>query len=409
MPLNKDDTSKLNYKAQIEWYRERVASLSKGFVNPSVSIKESDPEKYRQDLKDIRTKIGKLDKRIDTVCAGLKIPIDAIKDPDIAIAVNKIDPSSGGEYLSYEVYKRLSEQLYAGKANLKIDDLIKNSSNDIFSNSQLIQDRLYKGYASYETEGNSGISSTDRNVNKYLNLAIDWNEWDYPVRQILDFADAYLGNYTDTDYIPWAFKQDMLFEQLQNDGLQNLWNNFSELGKVQLDNLGNIFQNLSPLQPDKNIAAVTERYLDYTNVFLNGVNDLLNEGWLADLICCFVKFTTKLDIRTLQALRTLLQLLKNSLNTDLQDIMNVFKDIFNNILRGLILNGLLGLINQIMKSLVGPIEDWLSRSDSKALHKMRYVLHINYLKNFYFKYIKILRCKRYIKIQSYFNLGKING
>ena len=81
MSLNQSDISKLNYKAKIDWYKERMAGLSEGFVNPSIDIDVVDPDKYRQNLDDLRKKADKLNKRIDDTCAGLRISVDKNKDP----------------------------------------------------------------------------------------------------------------------------------------------------------------------------------------------------------------------------------------------------------------------------------------------------------------------------------------
>ena len=76
MALDQSDSSKLNYKAKIDWYKERIASLSQGFSNPSVSKEDIDPDQYLSNLKDLRKKADKLSKRIDDSCAGLRIPVD---------------------------------------------------------------------------------------------------------------------------------------------------------------------------------------------------------------------------------------------------------------------------------------------------------------------------------------------
>jgi len=373
MSLNNSDSSKLGYKAQIEWYKERIASLSQGFENPSAAVKDPDPEAYRAILDDLYSKADKLDKRIDVSSAGLKIPIDSTRDPDISAIVKTIDPASGGEFITYELYKRSLEQINAGKNNLTIDDLIPNSSDDIASNSQLIQDRIYSGYASYNgVSPNSGAKDNyaQRYVNSYLNSIVSWNENDYNTRQIINFSDNYLGKFPDPAYLPWSFKENTLFEKDQIVSYKDLWNNFSETGKSEMTRVGSAFKDLTALRPDKNIAVATDRYIDYTNKFLNGLDNLFNESWAADLVCCFIKFTKRLTPKDLKGLRAMLQMLKFGVNLDFQDIINSFKDILNNIMRGLILNQLMGLINQVIQRIVDPIKKWINDPSDSTWRKI---------------------------------------
>ena len=370
MTLNNSDSTKLNYKAQIEWYRERIAALSQGFENPVAAIKDPDPDAYLTILNDLYNKTDKLDKRIDAVSAGLKIPIDVTGETEVAAAAKALDPSSGGEFISYELYKKSLEQLNAGKDNLTIDDLIPNSSDDATSNSQLIQDRIYTGYASYQGESSAKDNYAQRYVNSYLNSIVNWNENDYQIRQIINFSDNYLGKFPDPAYLPWSFKEDTLFEKTQISGYQDMWKGFSEAGKGEMSRVGGAFKDLTALRPDKNMASLTDRYLDYTNKFLNGLDNLFNEGWSADLVCCFIKFTKRLDTKTLKGLRGMLQLLKFGFNYDFDDIKNSFKDILNNIMRGLILNQLMGLINQLIQRLVDPIKRWINNPEDKTWQKI---------------------------------------
>jgi len=370
MPLNRDDASKLGYKAQIEWYRERITSLSQGFVNPAAAVSDPDPEKYRNALDDLYKKADKLDLRIDTVSAGLRIPVNKNTDPDVSDAVKSLDEPSGGEYITYELYKSLLQQLNSGVQNLQVEDIIENSSNDIYSNSQLIQDRLYTGYANYSSGSAPKDNSVERYVNRYLNNILSWNEHDYKIRQIINFSDNYLGMFPDPAYEPWTFKQDTLFEKNQITSYKDLWNNFSEIGKSESTRLGGAFKDLVSLRPDQNIAGVTDRYLDYTNKFLNGLDGLFNESWALDLVCCFIKFTKRLDTKTLKGIRALLQLLKSGINFDFQDILGSFKDIFNNLMRGLILNQLMGLINQIIQRMVDPIKKWINNPEDSTWQKI---------------------------------------
>jgi hypothetical protein len=356
MALNNQDADTVGYKAKITWYKERIAALTQGFVNPSAANTAPDADKYLKDIADLRKKIDKLNKRIDEQSAGLKIPIDKNKDPDIYEAVLQIDPDSGGAYLSYELYKRAMDQVSAGLRNVKLEDIALNSSYDTASSSQQVQSSIYEGYAKYE--GKTGQYS-------YTDMIRTWGDVDHILRQVINYGDDFLCNFHDSSYDPWAFKRDIAAEVMQSDNMTSLWNNFSNKGKAEMDNLGGSLKNIAALRPDPRVADVTDRYLDYTNNFLNDVNDLFNNGWTADLICCFLKFGTQLDTKTLQGLKTMLELLKLNLNLDFNALLNAFKDIFNNIMRELILNQLMGLVHQMLQRIVAPIKRWLEQAENK--------------------------------------------
>jgi hypothetical protein len=349
MALNQSDASNIEYKAKISWYRERVMSLSQGFVNPSSPQEKMTPSKYLSNLDDLKKKADKLNKRIDDTSAGLRIPVDKTNDHDVSVAVATVDPESGGEYVTYELYKRLAEQVNAGVSSIKVEDIVSNSSNDPTANSQLIQNSIYSGYASYDGRSNSLIDD-----------AISyWNSYDYDIRQILNFCDGYLGTFPSPEYEPWAFKGDVMIERSQIDGFRGLWNGYSEAGRKDLEQFDGMFKDLVELKPDRDIAGVTERYIDYTNRFLNSLNDLLGTQWTADLICCFMKYIVKLDPKTLKAFLTMLQFLKSGMNLDFGDILNAFRDMFNNFMRNLIMNQLMNLILQMFSRVVEPVKRWI--------------------------------------------------
>lgn len=366
MSLNNEESSKINYRAKVEWYKERIASLSQGFVNPSARPSDPEPDSYRDNLDDLGKKADKLSKRIDDVSDGLKIPVNKDTDPDVSEAVNKLDPESGGAYVTYKLYKSLVEQVNAGIKNVKLEDIIEKSSNDINSNSQLIQATIYEGYAAYSGRSEDPDENPqERYVNRYLNNILSWNEHDYQIRQIINFSDNYLGMFPDPAHEAWAYKQDVLFERTKIDGFKGLWDAYSVGGKKELDRLGGALKDLQELRPDQNIADVTDRYIDYTNRAFNDINNLFNSNWSADLICCFVKYVVKLDLKTLKGIRALLQLLKSGIGFDFQDILGSFQDIFNNIMRGLILHELMDVLTQLVQRISDPINEWLNDTEDK--------------------------------------------
>ena len=355
MSLSREDSSKINYKAKVSWYRERIAELSQGFVNPSVSTSMKSPESYLDNLADLSKKADKLSNRIDEASVNLKIPVDKAKDQSVYDALMKIDPSSGGESVSYPLYKNLLEKLNAGVNNVNVTDIIAKSSNDTQSNSKLIQSSMYAGYAAHY--GLSSSADYDENI-------LQWDVEDYASRQIINFADNFLSNFYQEEYEPWLFKQDVVFEQNQIYGFQNLWSAYSNAAVADVKNIGVAVKDMVSLRPDPGIANVTDRYLDYTNKFLNDVNFLFNNTWTADIICCFVKFSVKLDEKTLRGLQTLLNFLRFSLNLDFNDLLNAFKDVLNNIMRYLIMNQLMGFMEQMIQRIVDPIERWIHNQDS---------------------------------------------
>lgn len=371
MSLNKDDGNKIGYKADIAWYKERIAKLQSGFVNPSIlADKQPNADSYIAVLGDLYKKADKLDKRIDFECALLKIPVNRDTEPEVAIAVNAIDPESGGEYISYRLYKELMEQAEAGRSKLSIDDLITNSSQDPVSNSQLMQSRMYSAYTTQTTETAPGDNSAERYINRYLNNLVSWNEHDYQVRQILNFADNYLGMFPDPAFIPWNMKKEMVFEKTHIGSFQELWGDFSGIVTKETGRFGGALDKLTKLKPDERIADPTDRYIDYTNQFINDLHDILNETWAPALICCFVSYATRLNMKTLKGVRAMLQLLKMGFNFEFNDIINSLIDIVNNIMRGLLLNQLMGLITQIYQRLVDPIRKWINNPEDPNWQKV---------------------------------------
>ncbi len=85
----------------------------------------------------------------------------------------------------------------------------------------------------------------------------------------------------------------------------------------------------------------------------------------ADLICCFVRWSGSLDMKTLKGLRALMQLFRTGLAFDFNDIFASIKDIINNIFRGLLTDRLIGLVNQIYQRLVDPMKKWINNPDPR--------------------------------------------
>jgi len=101
------------------------------------------------------------------------------------------------------------------------------------------------------------------------------------------------------------------------------------------------------------------------NGFLNGIDEIFDMGYTADLICCFVRWSGSLNLKTLKGLRALLQLFQSGFNFEYIDIINSLKDIINNIFRGLLVDQLVALVNQVFQRLVDPIKKWINNPDPR--------------------------------------------
>ncbi len=369
MALNKDDVSKIGYQAKVDWYKERFTAItSTDMLVEEVKEEVLTPDELIDILNDIHKKTSKLEGRIDFLSMELKIPIDKEKQPVVAQAVAQLDKESEGEYLSYSLYLRLLKQQELALANLKLEDIIDNVTGDISSDSLFIQDRLFTGLSQY-TESRPDVMPEDnaleRYVNRYMNNVFSWNEHDYNIRQIINFADTYLDTYPGLKYIPWTVRREVGQERVDVKGLSEFWQAFSHKFVTKSNELLGGVKNLAILRPDKRISGLTKRYIDYTNNFLNAINDTFDMDYGSDLICCFVRWSGSLDIKTLKGLRALMQLFRAGLILDFSDIFNGLKDIVNNIFRGLLTHKLIGFVHQIFQRLVDPFKKWINDPDPK--------------------------------------------
>ena len=359
MPLDQQDSAQLNYKAKIRHYQARVADLQSGFVNPVVAATNAiDPDQYISNLNDLGTKISNLITRVNTVSAGMQIPVDVTKEPGVAAAVAIVDPTSNGAFISYETYTNCLNQINSGIANLNVEALIANASQDPASNSQLVQSTIYNGYATYAGTPTSTDATYDDTIST-------WGGTDGNIQQVVNFANNYLSTYPDPTYTPWAFSSDLMSEQNQCNSLTNLWNGFSSSGSQNLTSLGGALQNQQPLTPNSDIAAATDTYLSYVNDTLNNINNLLNSTWEGQLLTCFVNFNINLDLKTIEAFILVLQLLKTNVNFDFKDLLSSFENVLSNMMRNLIINELLNILLQVSQRVITPIENWLATEEQK--------------------------------------------
>jgi len=376
MSLNIEDISKVTYKARLNWYKERFTAISAGEkIEPSKEEldfvnQKSTPDELIKILEDISKKASKLNKRIDFMSKGMQIPVDPAKQPDLSAILADLDPNSKGEYISYDLYSKLLLQRELAIDNIRIEDLIENATGDYVADSLLINSRLVEGLAKYTEIKASTVppdNALERYSNRYLNNIFSWNEHDYKTRQIINFADNYLGMFPDPAYIPWSLKEDVSLEIKSTRNLSDLWKNFSTYFEYRANRVVGGIENITALDPDKASDShdLTKRTIYYANNFLNGIDEVFNMSYGADLICCFVRWSGGLDMKTLKGLRALLQLFQTGLTFEFIDILNSLKDIVNNIFRGLLCDQLIGLITQITQRLVDPIKKWINNPDPR--------------------------------------------
>lgn len=368
MSLNKNDISKVSYKAKIEWYKERAFDISDGKVtlesylkekNVDFELQEHSPEELISILDDLSSKARKLEDKIAFLSAALFIPVSRDSQPELFGAILSVDPASKGEKISYQLYDRILREQEHAYNNVDLDYIVSNTTGDVHSDSLAVYDKILQGFNDYNGKPVSGDNSTERYTNRFLNNIVSWNEHDYQIMQILNFADNYLDINPDPSYIPWKMRRDVGEERIDSGKTSDLWKYFSEEYSAKVGDMVTGIKSIGALKPDPTIQGLTTRYITYTNSFLNKVNEVFDMNWAADLICCFMQWGIQLDLKTLKGIRALLQLLQTGLFFDFRDVLNGIKDILNNILRGILCNQIIGLIKQILQGLVDPIKKWI--------------------------------------------------
>ena len=362
MVLNQDDTSKLNYKPDIEWFKQRmyrVAEEEKPEDHLYTPTKEDiKPEDLLFDYRDLTKKANKLDSTIDKLSMALTIPIDVEKQPTVSSAVSKLDPSSKGEYLSYTLYRDLLGQDEAGKNNIDLDFVLNNQTQDVQANSNIIHNQYIEGAKAY-TEG--GVSSGEKLTNTILNNITSWNENEYPVRQIMNFAQGWLGLTPDSSYIPWTFKEDVRRKLTEFTDVDNLLTQYTDM----VGDLGGLAETF----PETPLGLATDLWdslngkRDNDNNFFNKINEIFSMNYGADLICCFVSWAGGLDTKTLYALRMILKLASNGLSLDWANLYNTFLSIISSLFRNVVSGQLISLVDRIFQMITDPIKKWLNSNN----------------------------------------------
>ena len=380
--LNPSDFSKLGYKAKIDWYKERMYVVSQGTVTLEDYIKEKadtfetdphTPDEIIQILIDLQKKAGKLNDKIEYLSVNLKIPINKELNPDVSNEVAARDSESKGEYISYKLYNDLlKEQEYVRK-NISLKGVMASSTGDETQDSILIQNMISASYASYAGTNPATVAKSngfEQFINVQANNLLSWNQHEYGIMQILNFADNYLDINPDPAYTPWNVRKEIGEELTDINSLQSLWSHFSDNYKGKVDGFIDGVGELAALRPNPKIQDLTTRSIVYANDFLNKMNDVFDMSWATSLVCCFLQFGIRMDMKTLKGFRALLQLLSTGLTIDFSDILNGLKDILNNIFRGLLMNTLVGLITQVIQALVDPIKRWLNNPKDDVWNKI---------------------------------------
>lgn len=390
MALNNNDISKVSYKADIEWSKKRVYEISSGEVtledylkekNPDFEVQDHTPEELISILGDLSKKSSKLEDKIASLSRASSIPVDKVKQPETAKAVAQFDPSSGGDKISYELYDKLLREHEYAYSKISAGFLAQNLTGDASADSAVINDNIYQNYADYA--GQPKDNSIERYANRWLNNLLSWNEHDYGVRQILNFSDNYLGMSPDPAFLPWKMRADVGETRIDVENLGTLWEYFSADYADKVEAMVDGFEGMANLRPNETIKDLTTRSIVYANDFLNQLNQAFDIHWASDLICCFMQWGIRLDVKTLKALRALLQLLNSGLVFDSKDVLDGFKDILNNIFRGLINNQLMGLVTYIMQALVDPIKRWINNPPDANVRKLFACTPIDELINTY--------------------------
>ena len=372
MSIDRNDSEKINYQGNFSYSKERKYRSEeprrmgdREYLPKELMI---DVQDLRDKFKDLKKKASKLDKVIDDISMAMSIPIDKEKQPRISYAVNKLDPASAGESLSYSLYRDLIDQQEAGEKNIDFEWLIENSTDDPFANSDLLQNKYLEG-VSTKTQvtkiepKQESVDMMSVYANTMLNNITNWNEHEFYVRQVVNWAQGWLYNTPDPAYIPWTFKVDMKKKILEYDNMDQLLSTYTDLG----NNFGGaVFGALkNPLSLPRDLWDSLNGKAENDNNFFNKINDIFSMNYGADLVCCFVAWAGGLDMRTLYALRLLLQLADNGIRLEFSSILNSLLSVVNGFMRNIIAGQLIAILELIVQTVTDPIYRWLNSKDPK--------------------------------------------
>lgn len=371
MAINKEESGKINYKGKTSYHKKRNYRVEepKKKTDKQYLPESRKPEvvALRNKFSDLKKKATKLDAVIDSLSMAMSIPIDVNKQPRISYAVNQLDPSSKGEYLSYTLYRDILNQQELGQSNTDLDWLIENMTDDPYSNSDLLYNNYIEGAQKYTQIPPIKTSIEGPNMwnvygNMMLNNITNWNENEYHIRQIVNWAQGWLYGSTDPAYIPWTFKEDMKKKIMEYDNLDGLLGAYSDL----TNNVGTAFDSLkNPLSLPMDLWDSLNGKADSDNNFFNQINEIFSMSYGADLICCFVAWAGGLDMKTLYALRLILQLAANGIKLELSSLFNSLISVVNAFTRNIILGQIIALIELLIQTVTDPLYRWLNTNNNK--------------------------------------------
>jgi len=426
MALNQEDTNKINYRPDIEWFKERMYRVAEE-KRPADHLRTPldatvDAAVLLDNYRDLAKKAQKLDNVIDEVSMALRIPIDVEKQPQVSAATLRLDPASNGEYISYQLYRDLLNQEEAGRENLDLNFVLNNYTQDVYANSDLIYNQYIEGAKKYTAVSpisriispEGGFSSEERLTNTILNNITNWNEHEFGIRQIIQYAQGWLGYTPDPAYIPWTFKVDTKRKLTEYTDIDNLL--------LQYTNMFGDLNGVVETVPETPLTLATDLWdslngkLNNDNNFFNKINEIFSMNYGADLICCFVAWAGGLDAKTLSALRMILQLMANGLSIDWANLWNSFLGIINGLFRNLVSGQLIALVDQLFQMITDPIKKWLN-SNEKGWKTLFLCTPIDEFINIYIvgglealeKWLTslIMEFQKMIEIDSYLEEGKI--
>jgi len=373
MTISREDSNKINYKPSVEWYKERMYKTAYGeeqlYKKYQPDIEVVDPEVLLKKYEDLTKKAKKLDGALDALAMALKIPVDKEKQPRVSYALTIIDPSSGGEYVSYIVYKELLAQAEAGKKNLDLMFLLENSTADRYSNSDMISYRYAIGSQAVNTgemvqspdhASKAAFKGYDSDM---LSTISDWSENEFHVRQIMDFVNNFINTTPDPMYIPWNFKPDARRKMVEYEDIGTFLTQYTDLTDGLSDSV-DLLPN-TPLSLTRDLWDALNYKGDSDNNFFNKINDVLGFNYTSDLVCCFASWSHGLDLKTLKALRMVLAIVANGIGADYGKLLNSLLGIIENLFKNLIFSQLIKIIDMIFQMITRPIREWLNTNDDK--------------------------------------------
>jgi len=139
-------SDKINYKGKASWGKEVVyKEVDKDLEEGRLLAKEDkiDVESLIGSFGDLAKKASKINKALDNLLGGLRIPIDPDKNPEVTRAVKDLDPHSKGLYITYSFYKKVLKTLQQASKNIELDDLAGSLGSGTVGNSEAIRKKLF--------------------------------------------------------------------------------------------------------------------------------------------------------------------------------------------------------------------------------------------------------------------------